>query len=211
MIAELPYAILIAGAIIVGLYLSNLLFDYGVPNYISRKIGHGVGGLGYLLSAFLFSAPWWPLILSGGFTLLLAGARIAKPDTFRGVGGSARAHAWAECYFPLTGTFALAVGWAWLGDRWLAVVPILFMAWGDMLTGLIRAKVYGREVKGNWGSVGMLGVCLLVAYFFHPYWVAVVGAGAATLAERFTPLSKGIWDDNWTIIGSSLLIMSLLY
>jgi len=210
-ISELPFVILIAGATIVGLYLSNLMYDYQVPQYISRKIGHGVGGMGYLLSVLLFSTPWWPIFLSGGFALLLGGARFIRPSTFRGVGGAGRTHALAEVWFPLAGTLSLVVGWAWLGNPWLAVVPILFMAWGDMLTGLIRSRVYGREVKGNWGSLGMIVACLLIGALFTPYWIAAVGAVVATAVEKHTGLSRTWVDDNYTIIVSSLIVMGVLW
>lgn len=208
MLTEFPYVLLIIGAILVGLWLANYFYDAGVPQYISRKVGHGVGGMGYLLSLFLFSSAWWPLVLSGGFAFLLVGARVVRPETFRGVGGTGRLHALAEVWFPAAGTVALAIGWAWLNNPWLAVAPILFMAWGDMLTGLIRSQMYGREVKGNWGSVGMIVVCLLIAYSFEPYWIGAIGAVIATLTERFTPLSHGFIDDNWTIIACSLAVMA---
>ncbi len=195
----------------VGLYLANHFYDKGVEQYISRKVGHGVGGMGLLLCVFLFSAPWWPIILALAFTLLLGGARFIKPETFRGVGGTGRQHALAEVFFPAASTLSLGVGWGWLGNPWLAVVPILFMAWGDMLTGIIRSRVYRREVKGNLGSVAMIVVCLLIAYLFKPYWIGVAGAVVATLVERFTPLSHGFWDDNWTIVVSSLLVMGGLH
>jgi len=210
-LAEIPFALLIAGAVLVGLYLANYFYDKGVEQYISRKVGHGVGGMGFLLCVFLFSSAWWPLIIAVGFVLLLGGARLIKPQAFRGVGGTGRQHALAEVYFPIAGVISLSVGWAWLGNPWLAVVPILFMAWGDMLTGLVRSRIYGKEIKGNWGSVAMIAVCLVVAYFFKPYWIGAIGAVVATLAERFTPLSKGVWDDNWTIVLASLTIMTLLY
>lgn len=211
MLAEIPFAILIAGAVLVGLYLANYFYDAGIPQYISRKVGHGVGGMGFLLCVFLFSSAWWPIIIAVGFVLLLGGARLIKPQAFRGVGGTGRQHALAEVFFPIAGVISLSVGWAWLGDPWLAVVPILFMAWGDMLTGIVRSRIYGKEMKGNLGSVAMIAVCLVVAYFFKPYWIGAVGAVVATLAERFTPLSKGFWDDNHTIVLSSLLVMSLLH
>jgi len=211
MIAEVPYVLLIIGAVLVGLYLANYFYDKGVEQYISRKVGHGVGGFAFLLFAYLFSSAWWPIIVAGGFTLLLGGARLIKPKAFRGVGGTGRQHALAEVFFPAIGTVALGVGWGWLGNPWLAIVPILYMAWGDMVTGLVRSHIYQREVKGNWGSVAMLFTCLLVAYFFEPYWIGAVGAIIATLVERFTPLSRGLIDDNWTIVASSLLVMGVLY
>ena len=208
---EFPYVILITGAVITGLYLANIFYDRGVEQYISRKVGHGVGGMGFLLCVFLFSSAWWPIIIASCFCLLLGGARFIKPQAFRGVGGTGRQHALAEVYFPVAGVINLSVGWAWLGNPWLAVVPILFMAWGDMLTGLVRSRIYGKEVKGNWGSVAMIAVCLLVAYFFKPYFVGAIGAIVATLVERFTPLSRGGWDDNWTIPISSLAVMTGVY
>jgi len=211
LVSEIPFVVLIVGAVLVGLYLANYFYDKGVEQYISRKVGHGVGGMGLLLCAFLFSSPWWPVILAGGFTILLSGARLVRPGLFRGVGGSGRQHALAEIFFPAASTISLGIGWGWLGEPWLAIVPILYMAWGDMLTGIIRSRIYGREMKGNLGSVAMIIVCLIIAYFFKPYWIGAVGALIATLVERFTPLSKGIWDDNWTIVLSSLLIMGGLY
>ena len=208
--SEIPYALIIAGAIIIGLYLANYFYDKGVEQYISRKVGHAVAGMGVLLFALLFSSAWWPIILAAGFTLLLGGARFIKPETFRGVGGISRQHAFAEVYLPAAGTLSLVVGWGWLGSPWLGVVPVLYVAWGDMVTGIVRSRIYGREVKGNLGSVAMIVVCLLVAYFYHPYWIAAVGAVVATLAERFTPISRGACDDNWTIVLSSLLVMGVL-
>jgi len=210
-LAEAPYALLLSTMVLVGLYLANLAYDAGLPQYESRKIGHAIGGWVFLVAVLLFASPWWPIITAGAFTLLLAGARLVKPSTFRGVGGSARAHAWAELWFPGAAAISLGIGWGWLGEPWLALTPILFMAWGDCVTGLIRSSRYGREVKGNWGSVGMLGLCLMIAYLFTPYWIAVAGAGVATAAERFTPLSRGFWDDNWTIIASSLALMTALW
>lgn len=210
MLSETPYAALIAGMIITGLYLSNYFYDKGCEQYVSRKAGHGVAGMGILLCALIFSSAWWPIILASSFTLLLGVARIIKPEAFRGVGGIARQHAFAEVYLPAAGTLSLVVGWAWLGDRWLAVVPVLFVAWGDMVTGLVRSRFYGREVKGAIGSLAMIVVCLLVAYFYKPYWIGVIGASVATMAEKYTPLSRGLWDDNWTIVISSLLVMGVL-
>lgn len=209
-IQEIPYVILIAGAVLVGLYLANYFYDKGVEQYISRKVGHGIGGLGFLLCGFLFSEAWWPIILAVGFVALLGGARLVKPDAFRGVGGAGRQHAFAEVHFPAAGAISLGIGWGWLGNPWLGIVPCLFMALGDSVTGIVRSRLYGKEVKGNWGSAAMVFVCLVVAYFFKPYWIGATGAVVATLVERFTPLSHGWIDDNWTIVLASLAVMGVL-
>jgi len=129
-IRETPFALLISGVILVGLYISNILYDSKVHHYISRKIGHAAGGVAYLLAVFLFNSGWWPLILSAGFVLLLWAARLFKPDTFRGVGGSGRpTNAMAEVWFQLSAMPLIAIGWLWLWKPIETVVCILFMAW----------------------------------------------------------------------------------
>jgi len=210
MLAEIPFVVLIAGAGMVGLYLANLFYDYNIPQYISRKLGHLGGCVGFLLCPLLFSSFWWPLVLTTAFTALFLYARWMKPRTFRGVGGSGRPEALAEIHFPATGIITIGICWGLLGEPWLAIVPLLFMGGGDAITGLIRSKVYGKEIKGNWGSVGMLAVCLIFAYFIHPYWIGAVGAVTAVVAERFTK-TTGYVDDNLTIPLSSAVVMGVLY
>jgi len=162
------------------------------------------------LCPLLFSTFWWPLILTTGFTVLLLYARLFRPKTFRGVGGSGRPQALAEIHFPATGIVLIGVLWGIFNQPWLAIVPLCFMGAGDAITGLIRSKVYGREVKGNYGSLGMLITCLVLAYFIQPYWIGVLGAVTAVIAEKYTRTSKYV-DDNLTIPLSSALVMALLY
>ncbi len=207
---DLPYVVLIAGAALTGLYLANLFYDYNIPQYISRKLGHLGGCVGFLLCPLLFSSFWWPLILTTAFTILLLYARLFKPDYFRGVGGSGRPQALAEIHFPATGIVLIGICWGLLGEPWLAIVPLCFMGGGDAITGLIRSRVYGKEIKGAWGSVGMLATCLIFAYFIQPYSIGAVGAVTAVIAERFTKTTKYV-DDNLTIPLSSALVMSLLH
>ena len=210
MLAEAPFALLIAGAALLGLYLANLLYDYNIPQYISRKFGHLGGAVAFLLCPFLFSGFWWPLILTTAFTIMLLYARLFKPRTFRGVGGSGRPQALAEIHFPATGIVLIGVLWGIFNQPWLAIVPLTFMGGGDAITGLIRSKVYGREVKGNWGSVGMIITCLVLAYFIQPYWIGILGVITAVIAEKYTKTTKYI-DDNLTIPLFSAFVMALLH
>ena len=203
------YTCILIGATIVGLYLANLFYDYKIPHYISRKIGHMGGGIALLLAPFLFDTFHIPILIAAGFAILLIYARLFKPYIFRGIGGSGRPESMAEIYFPIASILLMLVGWGIFGNPWLAIVPLSFMAFGDAITGLIREKVYGEEVKGFWGSVGMLVVCLLLAIFMSPYWIGAVGAVVATIVEKYTPTTKYI-DDNLTIPLVSGLVMGFL-
>ncbi len=218
MIAEIPYVILIAGATLVGLFISNILFDLEVPHYISRKIGHAAGGLAFLLCALLFSSGGWPLILASCFVAMLWGARFIKPDMFRGVGGTGRPTvAMAEVWFPLAAVPVIGIGWVWLDKPLIAIACLLFMAWGDCVTGIVRSQIYGRAVKGFWGSVAMFAACLIIAWaFITPFWVGAVGAVVATIVEAtsgdISPVKFLRWlDDNLAIpIVSAVTIFGIL-
>jgi dolichol kinase len=215
MIQEIKYVILISGAVLVGLWLSNILYDLNVPHWISRKIGHAAGGLGFLLCVFLFSSGLWPLIITIAFTLMLWLARVVRPSTFRGVGGSGRAtSAMAEVWFPLVAIPIIGIGWIWLNKPLLAIASLLFMAWGDCVTGLVRSQVYSSPTKGLQGSIAMFIVCLIIAWaFISPFWLGSIGAVVATVTE-WACGDVGLlkWaDDNWAIPLFSFIVMCGLY
>jgi phytol kinase len=215
LILELPYTLLIGGVVIVGLWLSNTVYDFGVPHYLSRKIGHFAGGFAFLIAALNFSSALWPLIISVLFTLILLLAKLFRPGTFRGVGGSGRKdNVNAEIWFPFIAVVVFGVSWLWLGKPLVALSSLLFMAWGDGVTGLVRWQVYHRPVKGLWGSVAMLFVCLLISWvFLKPFWIGAVASIAATMAE-WTFGDLGFikhFDDNWTVpLISMTVILGLM-
>jgi phytol kinase len=180
-----PNILLIIFIITAGLWLSNAAYDRGVPQYISRKIGHGAGGVCFLLAPFVFSSVWIPLTLAGTFSLILFSARFVRPSTFRGVGGNGRSRdSYAEIMFAAVAVPVYLLGWQGVNQPYYAAAALLFMAWGDGVTGLVRAKIYRKPVKGVWGSLAMLLVCLGLAWFLiKPFWIGAAGAFAAVIAE----------------------------
>ncbi len=216
MIVELPVAVLVAGAVLVGLWVSNIVYDFGVPHYISRKIGHGAGGLAFLVS-FVFSSPGWPIIVAAAFGALLLAARLLKPDTFRGVGGTGRSDkVIAEVWFAWVAVPVFCISWLWLNEPAVAVASLLFMAWGDGATGLVRWQVYRRPVKGLWGSLAMFCVCLAISWvFIRPLWIGIVASVVAVITEwAFGDNGVLKWaDDNLAIplvsMGAILGLMAL--
>ncbi len=118
--------------------------------------------------------------------------------------------AWAEVTYPMAGTVSLAVGWGLLGDRWLAFLPIAFLALGDSTAGLLRATIWDKKRASLWPSVAMFGVSLVAAAFYDSYWIGIAGALAATVAERRRPMVLTFWDDNLHLVAVALLVMVLL-
>jgi dolichol kinase len=202
-LTNVAYAFLVTGVVLTGLWIANVLFDLKVPQYVSRKVGHAAGGVAFALSALLFSSAWWPIALAATFSIVLWMARRLRPDTFRGVGGSGRnPNVMAEVWFAFISVPVFAVGWLWLHLPLIAMSCLLFMAWGDCLTGLVRSQVYGRAIKGLWGSLAMLVVCLVIAWaFIRPLWIGVLGATIATVTEyAFGDVGQVKWaDDNWAV------------
>lgn len=212
MLAELPFAVVVVSAVTVGLWISNILYDLKVPHYISRKVGHSAGGLAFVIAVFFFSSAWWPIILTSLFSLILWLPRTGRPYTFRGVGGSGRSHtSLSEVWFALVAVPVFAIAWAWMGKPFVALTCLLYMAWGDCVTGLVRSQIYGRAVKGLWGSLAMLLVCLIISWaFIKPFWIGAAGSVVATSTEFIfgdTGLIK--WaDDNLAIPLVSLAVIT---
>ena len=212
-VKDIPLVFLVIGVVLSGLWVSNIIYDHGVPQYISRKVGHGAGGLAFF-GSYLLSSAFWPIIVSAALSLLFLSARFVKPNTFRGVGGSGRDQKiMAEVWFPLVAVPVYGVSWLWLKQPAVAVGGLLFMAWGDGITGLVRSQVYHRAVKGLWGSLAMFVVCLVISWvFIEPFWIGAVASLFATVAERiFGDYGIVKWaDDNWAIPVVSASVMLVL-
>ena len=192
-----------------GLAFSNLLYDRGVPNTVSRYAAPVMGGLAFLV-AVLWLDVWIAVSLSGLMTLIMLVFRAGFRRGLRGVEGTLLTQAWAEVTYPMAGTFSLAVGWGLLGDRWLAFLPIAFLAWGDSTAGLLRATIWNKKRASLWPSVAMFGVSLVAAAFYHSYWIGIAGALAAAVAERRRPMVLNLWDDNLHLVAVALLVMGVL-
>lgn len=207
---DAPRALLLALIVLACLHLANKAYDAGLSHWISRKVSHLGGGFAFIMIPFLFREPWWPLILSGGFIILLVLARIFRPATFRGTGGSGRPHAMAEINFPISGCISILVLWVWMGEPYLAILPPAFMGIGDAVTGILRSRgLTTVENKGWVGSGGMLLTCLLLASLASPFWVSGPMAVTATLVEKYTVARRYI-DDNLTLTLGSMLVGVIL-
>jgi phytol kinase len=216
---ELPYALLLAGATLVGLWWANFFYDRGIEHWRSRKVGHFFGGCALLLAALLFKTWQWPLILAGSFTVILGVSNKLSPNLFRGTGGSGRpTKAMSEVWFPASMCVVWGIGWAVFNRPLESTTFILFMAWGDALTGWVRALKYKTATKGIEGSLTMFGVCALLSWaFLRPIWLGLSCALVGTITEYIcgdvSKLKFMRWaDDNFFIpVVSAALYFGVLH
>ncbi len=201
-VTELQSTLIVGSPAVAGLWIANTLYDHHVPHYLSRKAGHAAAGFTFLAGILLLSSALWAIALAALFGVLLLGARFLRPTTFRGVGGSGRSNAFSEVWFAWVVIPVIGIGWFWLDRPFITLACLLYMAWGDCITGLVRANIYRQPVKGLWGSAAMAGVCLGISWFLlRPVWVGVLGALTATAAEwAFGDVGIFRWgDDNWAV------------
>jgi len=104
----------------------------------------------------------------------------------------------------------MSIGWGVFDDKWLAFLPVAFIAWGDDAAGLSRDTIFKGRQSRIWPSAIMLISCTGIAFIYHPFWIGAVGAVTATIAERFRINTIRFWDDNINVVVFSLTVMVIL-
>ena len=183
--------------------------DETVAVYYNRKIVHiATGGVIALLVPILFDSWIYPLATSSALTLIIVLIRIKGQS----VNYMQTKEDWNESTFTVMWGFSIAILWILFNDPFLAIIPALFIAFGDAVTGLVRNALYKKRTKKPIGNVFMLIVCIVIGYHFAgiavkpiPLW-GVFAAVAASIVERF---EIGPIDDNIliTIVAISILIV----
>ena len=176
--------------------------------YYNRKLIHiFAGGVVVLVVPFVFSTPWYPLLCGIVLTVIMlvfhsTGKILYWFQTEENVNDVSFCFMWALAIFLL---------WFVFNDPWIAVIPPAFMAFGDGITGIVRNLAINERVKHPIGNVYMMGVCILIGYYFAnmseidglAIW-GVIAAIAASVVEKF---EIGPIDDNVLITISSVIVL----
>lgn len=179
-----------------------------VAIYYNRKIIHiFAGGIVVLAVPFVFDNPWYPLlagVLAGLVTFFFhRSGRLLywfqKKSDFN------------EVTFCFMWGLAIFILWNVLGDKWIAIIPPAFIAFGDGITGIIRNLAFHERRKHPIGNIYMAGFSIPIGYFFGSMssidgialW-AVIAAIVASIFERY---EFGPIDDNILITLSATLIL----
>jgi len=175
---------------------------YNVAVYYDRKVIHMLtGGLVAMLVPFIFKTPLIPLILA----LLLGVFTYIPHKTGKLMYWFQTEENMYEVSFCIMWGIILTFGWLISeGNFWFGVLPVLFMSFGDAITGIVRNMLYKKRTKSWWGN-------LIMALFSIPVGSVLGLAGifagaAASFIEHFefNPI-----DDNVTVPLSSFLILTL--
>ncbi len=188
-------------------YLRSQGSEHMVAVYYNRKVAHMLaGGVPVIAAPLVFNDPIW--VLLGG---ILGSIGLATTHLLD------RRLWWMQTEQNMNdATFALMLGisvyviWEYSNEPWLAVLPSLFMAFGDGVTGIIRNKMFKRRTKSAWGNVGMAALCLPLGYFVGslaepgiPVWGLLSGL-VASIVERY---EFGPIDDNVLIVVFSSIVL----
>ena len=208
-------------AIGLGLYVLAVLFLTRIPYlamvrrgmepiravYYNRKIVHMLaGGVGSLMVPFVFTDPWYPLISGLLLTLFTnlahaTGLRLYwfQTDDNRN-----------DVKFALMWSSSVSLLWWLLDNPWLAILPSLYMAFGDGVTGVVRNALIRKRSKSPIGNLFMLLLCAPMGWVIGgmaqpaiPVW-GLISAIVATVVERY---EFGPIDDNILITVSASLVL----
>ena len=196
------YGVVLLGSIIAVLFLSKLIKN----PYVSRKSIHLWVGVVILVIPFLLKDP----VVVGILCLLLTTFTMIPHMRKKELPWFQFKENFGEVYFAALTTLLLTASWHY--DIWLAVTALLFMAWGDGVTGIVRNYVYKRRYKGIAGTYAMIAVSVPVGFIVYGWshgwangWIGVVGALVASYVEKLE-----VMDDNVSIPVFGYAIMFVL-
>ena len=183
----IPAAVLMVWVLFVVFYAAKRVFDVALKHgyaersaaYFGRKTIHILGaGVVTLLLPFTFSEPFIPLAMA-----LLLTLAVYLPHR------TGKLYSWFqdpnneyEVDFTLMWGLVLFLTWFLVHSFWLGAVPVLFMAFGDGVTGIVRNIRYKKRVKGWEGSLAMLATSLPIGATLG--WAGLLAAFASTAAEK---------------------------
>lgn len=215
--SQLAWAAALTLGVLAVLFLTRLpyqaMVDAGVAPiravYYNRKIVHmAAGGVGALAVPLVFNDPWFPLVCGLLLTLVTYLAHVSGVRFYWFQTDENR----NDVKFALMWSVSIALLWWLLGNPWLAVLPSLYMAFGDGVTGIVRNALLRRRSKSPIGNVFMLLVCAPLGWHIGgladpaiPLW-GLISAIVATVVERY---EFGPIDDNVliTVAASTVLLL----
>jgi hypothetical protein len=207
-IEEILYAlILLSWVNIVVLYITKKLYifmrnkgyNHHVAVYFNRKIIHVLaGGLVAVLVPFLFKSFILPLSLG----ILFAVVTYIPHKTGKLMYWFQDPENYYEVNFCIVWALIITLGWIIFGRPEIAIIPVLFMAFGDAATGFVRNLMFKRRTKSWWGNLAMAAVSIPIGSL-----IGIAGIVAAIFASFIEHYEFKYIDDNITVPLVSFIII----
>ncbi|ADI31375.1 dolichol kinase [Staphylothermus hellenicus] len=169
--------------------------------YYNRKIIHILaGGLVALSVPYLFETPLLPAILAAVLAIAtyMPHRRNKLMDWFQTEDNM------YEVHFCIMWGVVITFAWLIFHNWWYGVIPIVFMAFGDGVTGIVRNMLYNRRTKAWIGNLAMALVTIPIGYLVLGPLGGVAGL-LASIIEHFE--IKPLIDDNITVPLASFLVL----
>jgi len=198
------------------LYLTKYIYVYGMNRgldkkdvlYYNRKFVHIFAGGVVALFVPLYHSPIYPLI--AGF--ILAGITFLTHEQGDRFYWFQNKKDFNDVSFCLMWGISIFFIWFLTNSPWLAILPALFMAFGDGVTGIIRNGFFRKRSKHYIGNVFMALTCLPIGYYLGSLGgLALGGLIAGGVASTIEHYEFGPIDDNILITTSSSLILLVIY
>jgi phytol kinase len=196
------WVIFVATILTRGLYkwMKNRGIEHSVAVYYNRKTIHILtGGLVAAVVPFVFKTPFFPFVMAMLLAIFIyTPHRIGKimywfqteENTY-------------EVSFCIMWGVIITLGWLFSGGDFLfGTLPVIFMSFGDAVTGIVRNFMFRKRTKSWWGNLVMALFSVFVGTVLG--FAGVLAGAAASLVEHFEfpPI-----DDNVTVPLVSFLIL----
>ncbi len=162
--------------------------------YYNRKIIHiFAGGLAALLVPYLFETPLYPAII----VVILAIATYIPHRKGELMYWFQTPDNMYEVHFVIMWGIVVISSWyIFNGNWWYGVLPAVFMAFGDGVTGIVRNALYNKRTKSWIGNLAMALVTIPIGYIVLG-WIGGLAGLLASIIEHYelAPLI----DDNITV------------
>ena len=177
---------------------------HNVAVYYNRKLIHVfAGGVVALLVPFLFTSPIIPFIIA----MIMAIFTYIPHKKGELMYWFQVEDNMFEVNFCLMWGVSMLLAWFILGSPVYALIPILFMAFGDAATGIVRNTIFKKRTKSWWGNLAMFAVCAPIGVLLlNSLWGIPIAALASFVEHyEFNPI-----DDNVLISATSFIAVLLL-
>jgi len=179
--------------------------------YYNRKLVHILaGGVVTLIVPIVFSSSFHPLFCGLAITIITylshkrrRGKILYWFQTEDNINDVSFCFMWGVTIFVL---------WEITGNPWIAIIPSVFVSFGDGITGFARNALFKKRTKHPIGNIFMAAVCIPLGYFLAGLGgIAIGGIIAAIVASLMERYEFGLIDDNILITVSSSIVLYIFF